>query len=97
MADEATILTEAQQLKLNGAKVRTMCQMAPRAHSRDPVEPSLLCLVVTSSNRSTPCPSANKHPGALMASSMQIDTRISDEAYLRSHPEIKAMVSSFTK
>lgn len=47
MADEATILTEAQQLKLNGAKVRTMCQMAPRAHSRDPslVEPSLLCLV----------------------------------------------------
>ena len=36
MADEATILTEAQQLKLNGAKVRTMCQMAPRAHSRDP-------------------------------------------------------------
>lgn len=46
MADEIGILTEAQQLKLNGAK---------------------------------------------------IETRISDEAYLRSHPEIKAMVSSFTK
>lgn len=81
MADEIGILTEAQQLKLNGAKVRAV---VPSAQKRDPMSIQVCCVhrhseESTSIRKPLPCPEESKRErrgGGLSSNALSVGWRL---------------------